>query len=372
MYFVYASNVWTNGWQYRMEGDVGLVNVAYDGTLVNSGTLAKTAGNGVSNISGLNFTNNGGRIDVQSGTLQFNGNLAFNDGTRFTGAGTVQVLGSATFSGRVDAANLVLGNATYTGGDGSSAGATSQATLHGSTRWTGGSLVGNWELGADHALTAEVGGTKYIGGSVINHGVVNASDNLYFVYASQVLGNRGTLNLQGDVGLLNAAYGGTVINSGVINKTTGSGETSLAGISLANTGTINVQSGTLRLPANFSNEGVLTGTGTLAATQIVNLGRIAPGASSGALSGTLTLASQLVLGATGALSGSFAQVTLVGFGSGAFDVVYDRLHSDVLLHITQDVSAVPEPEGYALWLSGLAGLGLWLRRRGHAVGCIKG
>ncbi len=46
---------------------------------------------------------------------------------------------------------------------------------------------------------------------------------------------------------------------------------SLAGIDLANTGAINVQSGTLRLPANFSNEGLVTSTGTLAATQIVNL-----------------------------------------------------------------------------------------------------
>lgn len=415
LYFVYASHTLDNQGRLQLQGDVGLANVAYGGTVANSGTLAKVAGTGVSSISGINFTNNGGLIDVQTGTLQFSGgSLLFNGGTRFTGAGVAQVLSDATFTGHITASHLVLGNATYTGGDGSASGLASVATLHGSTSFTGGYLAGQWQLAADHTLKVEAGTTKYIYGSVTNRGTINAADNLYFVYGSHVLDNRGTLNLQGDVGLVNAAYGGTVLNSGLLAKTGGTGESNLSSISLTNTGTIAVQTGALRLPFSFTNDGLLTGTGTLAAGQITNLGTIAAGAPGAAPTGTLTLASNLVQGsggtlqiglldaashgllvvqgnatldgtlalqcagacsfaagtdilvldATGSLSGSFANVSLTGFGSGAFDVVYDAANSDVFLHVTQDVlAAVPEPGTYALWLGGLGVMGLLMRRQ---------
>ena len=64
------------------------------------------------------------------------------------------------------------------------------------------------------------------------------------------------------------------------------------------------------------------------------------------------------------MSGRFANLTLAGFGGGAFEVVYDVANSDVFLHLTQDVlAAVPEPETYALWLVGLGAMGLLMRRR---------
>ena len=415
LYFEYASHALDNQGTLQLQGDVGLANLAYGGTVTNSGTLAKIAGTGVSSISGLNFSNNGGLIDVQTGALQFSGgSLRFNDGTRFTGAGVAQVLSDATFTGHIAASRLVLGNATYSGGDGSASGPASVATLHGNTSFTGGYLAGQWQLAADHRLQVEAGSTKYIFGSVTNQGLINAADNLSFVYGSHLLDNRGTLNLQGDVGLVNVAYGGTVLNSGRLAKTAGTGESSLASISLTNTGTIAVQTGTLRLPTSFTNDGVLMGTGTLAAGQITNLGLIAAGASLVSSSGTLTLASHLVQGssarlqiglldaanhgllvvhgnatldgtlalqcegacsfaagtdirvldATGSLSGRFANLTLAGFGGGAFEVVYDAANSDVFLHVTQDVlAAVPEPETYALWLVGLGAMGLLMRRR---------
>jgi hypothetical protein len=258
------------------------------------------------------------------------------------------------------------------------------------------------------------GGTKYVLGTVTNKGTINAADSLYFQFSSQVLDNRGTLNLQGDVGLMNAYASGTFINSGTLIKTSGSGVSSLATIAVTNTGTMDVRSGTLQLPANFTNEGALKGLGTIAAAQIINLGHIAPGASPG----TLTLAANLVLDnvgsldielhsaalhdllvvqgnaqlggtlalscyalcnlaagtdirvldASGTLSGTFAQVTLQGMAAGAFDVVYDSANSDVYLHVTQNVTAaVPEPQTLALFLGGLAALGWGARRRRAAA-----
>ena len=71
----------------------------------------------------------------------------------------------------------------------------------------------------------------------------------------------------------------------------------------------------------------------------------------------------LLLDGQGLLSGSFDQVTLSGFAPGTFSVVYDSANADVWLNVMQDVAAVPEPATTALWLVGLAGLGVASRRR---------
>ena len=44
-------------------------------------------------------------------------------------------------------------------------------------------------------------------------------------------------------------------------KTDGGGETSLADVALVNNGTIDVRSGSIRLPNDFDNDGTLAGTG---------------------------------------------------------------------------------------------------------------
>lgn len=78
VYFLYPSNVWTNGWQYRMEGDVGLLNAAYGGTFINegSGSLVKTAGTGVSNINIDTQSRGGSIVDAITGTINFSGGSA--------------------------------------------------------------------------------------------------------------------------------------------------------------------------------------------------------------------------------------------------------------------------------------------------------
>ena len=391
-----------NPGSYRLNGDVGLYET-YGGSLVNNtGSLTKVSGTGVSQVAVAIV--NSGTIEARSGTIEFNaGASTFNPGTQFTGAGQVLVDSAASFNGAFSAQNLVLANATWTG---SNAVLSGQAQIKG-----GGRLEGQWRVGAGAQLTLADAGAKYLGdhAQLTNDGSVTAADHLRLWYYSGVV-NNGTWRLAGDVGVLETYGGSQFVNNGLLVKTAGSGESTI-NVGLVNAGTIEVQTGSIRLPDNFSNAGTLKGVGHFAVNgTLSNDGHLAPGASPGTLTldtnlvlgsagtldielhslaqhdllrvngnvslgGSLALACYgacsfaagsdiLILDGTGSLSGNFASVSLAGFQSGAFNVVYDTANADVWLHVTQTaVAAVPEPQTWALWLLGVGALaGLASRR----------
>ncbi len=413
--FFYNGAAVANQGLYSLQGDIGLRDGGYSGQFTNNATLRKTAGNANSRIAGLSF-NNTGTIEAQTGTILFQGGeLNFGDGSIFSGAGQVEVASSATWTGTQN----VTGNLSLTGGVHNSGGTTG-ALLNGPVNWIGGNLVGHWQVNSGATLNLRAGNTKALtnpGTVLTNQGVVVATSDLSFYNGAAVV-NQGVYKLQADVGLLDGGYGGHFDNQGLLVKTAGgSGTSSVSGIDFTNSGTVSVLSGTIALPSNFVNVGTLTGTGQFALSgTLSNNGHLAPGAAGGAPA-TLTIGHTLALGSTSSLdldlqslsshdllavsgnvapagllalscyaschfsvgdmilvldstgtltNSSFAGLTMSGFATGAFNIVYDRAQGDVWLQATQDVTAaVPEPATYGLMLSGMAlSAGLVRRRRG--------
>ena len=396
------------------QGDAALV---YGGgiasTFTNNGSLRKSAGTGSTQIgNSSSFINvNNGTVDAQTGTIIFGGTNTFNPGTVFTGAGSVVVNTPSTFNGAFTSSNLTLGGGTQTGG---------AAVLNGQAQFSAGALAGDWTVAPGARLNIQGPGTKTLAGAaIVNRGTVawQASSGDIGFQSSSSLTNNGVLDAQG-----NAAFnyaGGTAstfTNNGTLRKTAGTGSTVLSNstaLSFVNNGTVDVQVGTIQLPGSFINAGRLMGSGTLnSGGGLTNNGTLAPGsvgtgtlaltggaltqaasatfavdltsmssfdvltvAGATALNGTLALNclhacsfavgdTFTILNATGALTGTFAGVTLTGFASGAFNVIYDSANSDVRLLVTQSVTAVPEPSTYAMLLAGVAVLGglAWRRR----------
>lgn len=407
-------------------GGMGWSGAAGAARFENSGVVRAAAGVSAQVGTGGFLFDNRGTLHADAGaTLRLSGAnttggpyaLQLREGTRATGAGVVRIDGTVDLIGRVESDNAVLAGGQYRGG-GIEPGAT--GTLAGTWRWTGGEITGRVEVAPDGVLRADGTG----GGSLRDMSFTNRGRIEWGSSASLGLGGGGTLRNEGtidfttDAGVLWNGFQGaaTFVNDGLIVKSAGSGTTPLnlsSVYAFSNPGTIQVTSGAIALPTGFVNTGTLMGGGRFVAPGLVNLGVIAPGNSPGLLTleGNVTLGTgstlaielqdlasfdqlavtgNLVLGGTlalscwsacalavgdsllvaasgGLLSGSFAAVTLSGFGSGAFDLVVDGALGQVRLVVTEAVTPVPEPGPAALLLAGLTVLGWMARRRRRAA-----
>ncbi len=375
----------------------------------NTGVFRATnTGDFASTTINMDFTNSG-TVDVQGGILLLGGNSDFQDGTQLTGTGTgsVIVAGNANFSGRIHSDNLYIVSSTSTGND---------ARLEGTTsRFEGGTLTGTWEIASGHQMMV-IGAAQQslTNATLTNSGTVTLQGAASLKTSNGNIVNQGRFELQGDGSV---RYGGspwvsTFTNQGLLVKSGGTGVSDFSQLYFSNTGTVDVRSGTLRLPDEIYNFGVMQGVGTIASKQIHNYGRMKPGedgvgtltldgnfsnesfigivdiglgnAGSHALlsiTGDAALAGELALSCVGdcsfavgeqfevlhyagTRSGTFESLTLNGFGTGAFTTLYDDVNHSVELLVTEAVTAaVPEPDAWLLWAGGLGLVGLLARRR---------
>ncbi len=409
----------TNGSQFVNNGTI---DYAASSSLNNNGGAISTISNSATGLIQVDadatltvsnrFVNDGGTLTAD-GTINFNGgNAVFNNGTTFNGAGTNAVNAAAAFNGGINSTNLRLNNGVYTG---------TNAVIDGDATFAAGTFSGGWNLSSGSTLTSVGGSNRFIdAGSFANDGtIIWQGGVLFFANGSQIV-NSGTIDFQIDTSFNNnGGAASSFTNNGLIEKTGGAGTTTLAsGIAFDNNGTINVLSGTIALPAAFTNDGTLGGTGAFASTNLINAGSIAPGAAdatgtllltgnfaqaasgalrtqlassgsfdlfnisgSASLDGTLALScifscaindgdSFVILDSVGALSGTFANITTSGFLNGfSYSIDYDYAADLVRLTVLDAgvVNPVPEPATWAMMIAGFALVGVGARRRAGKV-----
>ena len=255
----------------------------------NIGTLAKTGGSGVSNMT-LEVANTGTLAAIAGTTLELDGGGSLGAKNTITGAGVVAINGGTfTLAGTTAS---VTGALSVTGGVVQiDAGKT--LTLSGANTWgTGTQINGPGTL----ATTGATGftGDAHLDGSLVwnNSGTVSDGAQLDTDYGSG-LGTMTINNLAGAAFDLTAdglgIYVGSTTdlnNSGTLAKTGGTGTSSINAL-LNSNGTLTAVTGTLELDGGgtFGATTTITGAGVVA----IAAGIYTVGATTAAIAGALTL-----------------------------------------------------------------------------------
>ena len=224
-------------------------------TINNFGTFRKAGGTG-STAPGTTFNNNGGTIDVRTGTFSPVGGGSDSGGTLLVSPGAVLDLSggsSFSYSGTVKGSgggtillrngSIVVSGTTFnfdpgmlqwTGGSINGTQLTITQTLH----WTSGTA--NASITIDGPVTIDGVGTKVIQGSLDSVSSMSWTRDVITVNHGATLGNEGVFDIPFDATL---AGSGTFVNNGTVEKSGGTGTLTL-NPALVTTGTLIVQSGT--------------------------------------------------------------------------------------------------------------------------------
>jgi hypothetical protein len=307
---------------------------------VQSGTLRLAgggSGNGGFDATGATLNFGGGAFDLSgpvSGTAlvfsganpaTLSGSYAVTDSTTVT-SGTVNITGEVSSVG----STLSVQNGTANFSSGESIGVTTLSiaagnltgsdtiTVSGMLSWTGGTMSGTGSTIANGGIAISGTPGKVLNGRTLtNNGMATWSGGTLTAQGSAVINNPVTssFDIRGDVTLNVSTGSGTFNNGGMLVRTTTTGTATIE-IPLSNTGTVDVQSGTLRFTSTYTQTagvtqlnggsiatttnltiqgGVLRGTGTITGNVANTGGQVAPGLSPGTLSITGTYAQ----GATG-------------------------------------------------------------------------
>jgi hypothetical protein len=253
------------------------------GIIWNAGRVAKTGGTNASVINATFVNPGNGTVEVQTGTLTLIGEFSGGAGTE---AGLITIDGGATLNfgggthtmvsnfsatgpgtlmvsgGEVDFDNPAgnsVSNLMLVGG---TLGGTGLLAVNGQFTWSAGEIQnsGGVTLNNTNYLNGVNAGAMVLGGRLINAGALTWSGigtNLYFDNSGTINNlTNGTITITTDVS--SSSGGITFDNAGMITKT-GSNGTTILRTAFVNTGTLNVQSGTIDLAGTYTlNNGTLS------------------------------------------------------------------------------------------------------------------
>jgi CSLREA domain-containing protein len=333
-----GNNAWTtsNGATILNSGTLNIqvpLSISHSGGVadsINNAGLFRKSGTGTATVGvAVNFVNQaGGQVDVTGGTLRLNGGgtstggslapsvgtLEFGGGTFnlpvatnvggagtvSVGGGTVNVAGTYAVTGTTSVISGVLNvntaNGTTSGlalsGTGT-IGGTGTLTMTGTGTWTAGTMSGSGATTVASGATLDLQSTgtlPTLNGRTLNvAGTLTWSqgNNAWTTSNGATINNSGTLNLQVPLSISHSGGLADTINNAGMLRRSGIGTASVgSSITFSNTGSIDIQSGTLSFPAgttiNIPTTKTLSGAGTIVAN-VTSAGSVGPGTSPGIL-----------------------------------------------------------------------------------------
>ena len=300
-----SNAIWNNevGSTFILPDSAGISQFFSTGSAFNNaGTVEKTAPAGTSTI-GILF-NNSGTVDVQSGTLSLGaggsggGQFTIESGAVLTGGnytlqnatvsgdGQLQVntFNTLTVAGDSTVQNLVVNGGTVTANaalevqnltvNGTLTGPGTVA-VDGNFIWTGGNLNGTGDTVLNGASSLSGGFFSMLGRLVDNNGTATITNANSVDFTGNAVWNNnasGILVLEGSGGLGSFFASATAVlnNAGLIQKVGPLGTSSI-GIPVNNSGTIEVDSGTLSLSSLTNLSGTTLTGGTYLLTGVLQV-----------------------------------------------------------------------------------------------------
>ena len=251
----------------------GLIDIQWNSTIfrsgstgvfVNRGTLRKSLGVATSTCE-VRVVNDG-IIEAQTGAIVFGDDCAFNDGSRFIGAGVVRLeSGTNLLSGNIYSENLLLQGATIAGA----------ASVSGGFAW-GAGYIDAQLLVASNSQFRVGGGANYarvLRGSLTNSGTIVYEPPGPFGLAGRFHNLPGGLfETHWDCPLYNSGPEGLFINEGTCRKSAGAATVECQ-VPFINRGTVDVPSGRLRFLSSYVQPSgdLLLRSGTVASDQPLTL-----------------------------------------------------------------------------------------------------
>jgi hypothetical protein len=259
-------------------------------TFSNEGTIRKSGGTGTNRIyAPLSST---GTVDVQTGTISFNGGGDLNGTLQTEGTGTLVLASniydnnqSLALDGILTSANAFLEGADLVG----------HGTISGVLTWVSGSFGqgdGVLTVGTNGTLVLDGNtGTDYLLSAVLtNEGTIKLeSGNLLINYCGSGFGQLvntpgGLVDIEADV-MIDSPCSGQLINQGIVRKSGGTGMSDIGAFFVNTSGILDVEAGLIGLTNGYNLAG---GTLNFGVNSPKSYGRIFLGGSP-TLSGGLSI-----------------------------------------------------------------------------------